>query len=188
MIANSLQELYLGELRDLYDAEHQIIKALPKMISKTSSEELKSALGDHLEITRRQAERLEQIFENMGKPAKARKCKGMAGVIAEGNELLKEAEDEDVRDAAIIASAQKVEHYEMAGYGTARTWATLLGEQDAANLLAETLHEEKEADQKLTDIAESVNVEAREGPGEGGEEVETSSRSRRSSTRSRRAA
>lgn len=187
MKANSLQELYVGELRDLYDAEHQIIKALPKMISKTSSEELKSALSEHLDITRRQAERLEQIFENMGERAKAQKCKGMAGVIEEGNELLKEAEDEDVRDAAIIASAQKVEHYEMAGYGTVRTWATLLGEEDAANLLEETLNEEKEADQKLTDIAESINVEAREGQEEE-EEVETRSRSRRSSTRSRRAA
>ena len=108
MKSNSLQELYLGELRDLYDAEHQIIKALPKMISKTSSEELKSALTEHLEVTRRQAERLEQIFENMGEKAKAQKCKGMAGVIEEGSELLKEAEDEDVRDAAIIASASTI--------------------------------------------------------------------------------
>lgn len=186
MKSNSLQELYLGELRDLYDAEHQIIKALPKMISKTSSEELKSALTEHLEVTRRQAERLEQIFENMGEKAKAQKCKGMAGVIEEGSELLKEAEDEDVRDAAIIASAQKVEHYEMAGYGTVRTWATLLGEDDAVNLLEETLNEEKEADQKLTEIAESINIEAREGDSEE-EEMETPSRSRRS-TRSRRAA
>lgn len=186
MKSNSLQELYLGELRDLYDAEHQIIKALPKMISKTSSEELKSALTEHLEVTRRQAERLEQIFENMGEKAKAQKCKGMAGVIEEGSELLKEAEDEDVRDAAIIASAQKVEHYEMAGYGTVRTWATLLGEDDAVNLLEETLNEEKEADQKLTEIAESINIEAREGESEE-EEMETPSRSRRS-TRSRRAA
>ena len=186
MKSHSLQELYLGELRDLYDAEHQIIKALPKMISKTSSEELKSALTEHLEVTRRQAERLEQIFENMGEKAKAQKCKGMAGVIEEGSELLKEAEDEDVRDAAIIASAQKVEHYEMAGYGTVRTWATLLGEDDAVNLLEETLNEEKEADQKLTEIAESINIEAREGESEE-EEMETPSRSRRS-TRSRRAA
>jgi len=185
--SNSLQELYLGELRDLYDAEHQIIKALPKMISKTTSEELKSALTEHLEITRQQAERLEQIFENMGERAKAKKCKGMAGVIEEGSELLKEAEDEDVRDAAIIASAQKVEHYEMAAYGTVRTWATLLGEQDSANLLEETLNEEKEADQKLTEIAESINVEAREGEGEE-EEAQVSSRSRKSSSRSRRAA
>ena len=187
MKSNALQELYVGELRDLYDAEHQIIKALPKMISKTSSEELKNALSEHLEVTRRQAERLEQIFENMGEKAKAQKCKGMAGVIEEGSELLKEAEDEDVRDVAILASAQKVEHYEMAGYGTVRTWATLLGEQDAANLLEETLNEEKEADQKLTQIADSINVEAREEVGEE-EELETGKRSRKSSSRSRRAA
>ncbi len=187
MKSNSLQELYLGELRDLYGAEHQIIKALPKMISKTTSEELKNALTEHLEVTRQQAERLEQIFENMGEKAKAQKCKGIAGVIEEGSDLLKEAEDEDVRDAAIIASAQKVEHYEMAAYGTVRTWATLLGVQDAVNLLEETLNEEKEADEKLTQIAESINVEAREAEGEE-EEAQTSSRSRKSSSRSRRAA
>lgn len=180
MKANSLRELYVGELRDLYDAEHQIIKALPKMISKTSSEELKDALNEHLEITRQQAERLEQIFENMGERAKAEKCKGMEGVIKEGSELLKEEADEDVRDAAIVASAQKVEHYEMAGYGTARTWASLLGEQEAVDLLQQTLDEEKEADQKLTDIAETINIEAGEG------EVATTSPRRNS--RSRRAA
>jgi ferritin-like metal-binding protein YciE len=187
--SNSLQELYLGELRDLYDAEHQIIKALPKMISKTSSEELNSALTEHLEVTRRQAERLEQIFENMGERAKAQKCKGMAGVIEEGNELLKEAEDEDVRDAGIIASAQKVEHYEIAGYGTVRTWASLLGEEDAVNLLQETLDEEKEADQKLTEISESINVEAQEGESEEEEQLQNTRRGRKgSSSRSRRAA
>lgn len=175
MKANSLRELYLGELRDLYDAEHQIIKALPKMISKVSSEELKSALNEHLDITRQQAERLEQIFQNLGEKAKAEKCAGMEGVIKEGNELLKDVDDEDVRDAAIISAAQKVEHYEMAGYGTARTWASLLGEQDAADLLEETLNEEKEADQKLTDISESINVEAGEG------EVTKASPSRRAS-------
>jgi ferritin-like metal-binding protein YciE len=186
--ANSLQELYVGELRDLYDAEHQIIKALPKMISKTSSEELKSALTEHLEVTRRQAERLETIFENMGERAKAQKCKGMTGVIEEGSELLKDADDENVRDAAIIASAQKVEHYEMAGYGTVRTWASLLGEEDAVNLLEETLNEEKDADQKLTEIAKSINVEARTKEGE--EELAETRRGKRksSSSRSRRAA
>jgi ferritin-like metal-binding protein YciE len=181
--ANSLQELYLGELRDLYDAEQQIIKALPKMMSKASSEELKNALDEHLEVTRQQAERLEQIFENMGQKAKAQKCKGMAGVISEGSELLKEAQDENVRDAAIVASAQKVEHYEIAAYGTVRTWATLLGEQEAADLLEETLNEEKETDQKLSGIAESINVEAGEG-----EVEQPARRSSRRSSRSRRAA
>lgn len=174
MKANSLRELYVGELRDLYDAEHQIIKALPKMISKVSSEELKNALSEHLDITRQQAERLEQIFENMGEKAKAEKCDGMEGVIKERNELLKDTEDDDVRDAAIISAAQKVEHYEMAGYGTARTWASLLGEDEAADLLEQTLDEEKEADQKLTDIADAINVEAGEG------ELAESSQPRRS--------
>lgn len=187
MKATSLQELYLGELRDLYDAEHQILKALPKMIAKTSSDELKSALSEHLEITRQQAERLEQIFENMGEKPKAQKCLGMEGVIKEGNELLKEAGDEDVRDAAIISAAQRVEHYEMAGYGTVRTWASLLGEEEAANLLQQTLNEEKEADQKLTDIAQSINVQAGEGEtAEEGEEDVAPANTRRS--RSRRAA
>lgn len=183
MEANSLQELFIGEIRDLYDAEHQIIKALPKMISKASSEELKDALNEHLDVTRQQAERLEQIFEQMGQKARAQKCKGIEGVIKEGSELLGEVDDEDVRDAAIIASAQKVEHYEMAAYGTVRTWANLLGQEEAARLLEETLNEEKEADQKLTELSESINVEAEQGDVE--EEQET--RPKRS-TKSRRAA
>lgn len=181
MKANSLRELYLGELRDLYDAEHQIIKALPKMISKTSSDELKSALTEHLEVTRQQAERLEQIFQIIGEKAKTEKCHGVEGVIKEGSELLKETDDEGVRDAAIISAAQKVEHYEIASYGTVRTWASLLGEREAADLLEQTLNEEKEADQKLNEIAESVNIEAGEG------EMEEATPSRRTS-RSRRAA
>lgn len=186
MEANSLQELYLGELRDLYDAENQIIKALPKMISKTSSDELKNALNEHLEVTREQAQRLEQIFEQMGQKSKAQKCKGIEGIIKEGSELLSEVDDEDVRDAAIIASAQKVEHYEMAAYGTVRTWANLLGEDEAVRLLEETLDEEKEADQKLTQLAEAINVEA--GGGESVEsEGEEPARPKRS-TKSRRAA
>ena len=187
MEANSLQELYLGELRDLYDAENQIIKALPKMISKTSSDELKNALNEHLEVTREQAQRLEQIFEQMGQKSKAQKCKGIEGIIKEGSELLAEIDEEDVRDAAIIASAQKVEHYEMAAYGTVRTWANLLGEDEAVGLLEETLDEEKEADQKLTQLAEAINVEA--GGGEGVESEAEGERARpKRSTKSRRAA
>jgi ferritin-like metal-binding protein YciE len=180
--ANSLQELYLGELKDLYDAEHQIIKALPKMISKASSEELKSALNEHLEVTRQQAERLEQLFEQMGEKAKAQKCKGIEGIIKEGSELLQEVDDEDTRDVAIIASAQKVEHYEIASYGTVRTWANLLGQDDAAQLLEQTLNEEKEADQKLTDLSESLNVEADAG------EVDSEQARPKRTTKSKRAA
>jgi ferritin-like metal-binding protein YciE len=163
MEINSLQELYLEQLKDLYDAEHQIIKALPKMIDKTESEELKDALNEHLEVTREQASRIERIFSEMGEKAKAEKCKGMQGVIAEGDDLIGEIDDPNVRDAAIIAAAQRVEHYEMAGYGTARTYAQQLGEEEAADLLQETLDEEKEADQKLTELATELNVEAEEG-------------------------
>src|SRR5947207_10276212 len=132
MKANSLQELYVEQLRELYEAEHQIIKALPKMIDQTTSTDLKDALNEHLDVTQTQATRLEQIFEKLGEKAKGEKCKGMQGVIQEGSDLIEDIEDEDTRDAAIIAAAQRVEHYEMAGYGTARTYADLLGEDDAS--------------------------------------------------------
>jgi ferritin-like metal-binding protein YciE len=162
-------------LKDLYDAEHQIIKALPKMIDAASSQELKNALTEHLEITREQATRIEKIFTDMGEKAKAEKCKGMQGVIQEGDDLVGDIDDEDVRDAAIIASAQRVEHYEMAGYGTARTYAELLGEDEAVELLQQTLDEEKEADQKLTDLSSQINVEAQEGRSVRSEETSTTS-------------
>jgi len=176
MKPNSLQELYLNELRDLYDAEHQIIKALPEMIAGATSKDLKSTLNEHLEVTKEQVTRLEQIFDEMGEKPKAEKCKGMQGVIAEGGDLVDEIDDPDLRDAAIIASAQKVEHYEMSGYGTARTYANLLGEDEAARLLEETLEEEKEADQELTTIAGEINVKANEGQ----IEAKTSEASKRS--------
>ena len=184
MKAKSLHELYVEQLKDLYDAEHQILKALPKMISEVSSEQLRSALNEHLQITKQQAGRIERIFENIGQKVKAEKCKGMEGIIKEGNELVKKAEDEDVRDAAIIAAAQRVEHYEIAGYGTVRTYAQLLDEQESAQLLQQTLDEEKEADQELTALAEQINVEAGEG------EVVAGARPARatSTTRTRRVA
>jgi len=189
---NSLQELYVDELKDLYDAENQLIKALPKMIDAASSEELQNALTEHLEVTREQAKRIEQIFQNMGEKLKAEKCKGMEGVIKEGAEILSEDMDENVKDAAIISAAQRVEHYEMAGYGTVRTWANLLGESEAEELLQETLDEEKEADEKLNQLAEQINVQAEAGADEEEEpEVRPSSQQRRpkkSSSRSRRAA
>jgi ferritin-like metal-binding protein YciE len=183
MKINSLQELYTEQLRDLYDAENQIIKALPEMIDAATSPDLKEALNEHLEITRTQATRLEQIFERLGEKAKGEKCKGMQGVIQEGSDLVDEVEDEDTRDAAIIAAAQRVEHYEMAGYGTARNYADLLGQEDAAQLLQQTLDEEKEADQKLTSLAEEINVSAEEG--EGAEATEAT-RARRTKTASSR--
>ncbi|HZQ68644.1 MAG TPA: ferritin-like domain-containing protein [Terriglobales bacterium] len=163
----SLRDLYVDQLRDLYDGENQIIKALPKMIESAESEELRSALEEHLEVTRQQAQRLETIFQGLGENAKGEKCKGMEGVLKEGSDLVKEDMPEAVKDAAIIASAQRVEHYEIAGYGTVRTYAELLGEDEAVNLLQEILDEEKEADEKLSGLAEEINVEAEEGETEG---------------------
>ena len=160
MKANTLQELYVEQLRDLYDAEHQIIKALPKMISAANSKDLRQALTEHLQVTKDQATRIEQILERRGEKTKAEKCKGMQGIIEEGNDLVSKTRDSDVRDAAIIAAAQRVEHYEMAGYGTARTFATLLEEEDASELLQQTLNEEKEADQTLTDLSGNVDENA----------------------------
>jgi ferritin-like metal-binding protein YciE len=190
---SSLQELYLEELKDLYDAENQIIKALPKMIDAASSEELQNALTEHLEVTRGQAKRIEQIFQNMGEKLKAEKCKGMEGVIKEGADILSEDMSEPVKDAAIISAAQRVEHYEMAGYGTVRTWANLLGESEAEELLQQTLDEEKEADEKLNELAEQINVQAESGEGEEEEETKakTASQQRRpkkAASRSRRVA
>jgi len=185
--ATSLRDLYVEQLRDLYDAENQLIKALPKMAQEATSEDLRSALEEHLEVTRQQASRLEQIFEQIGDKAKGEKCKGMEGLIKEGSEVLEEDMDEDVKDAAIIAAAQRVEHYEIAGYGTVRTYANLLGENEAAGLLEQSLEEEKEADQTLNDIAEHINVEAKEAEGER-EEEERPARRTAKSTRRRSAA
>ena len=161
MNTNSLQELYVEQLQDLYSAEQQIIKALPKMIEAAQSDELRSALKEHLEVTRQQAGRIETICQELGEDAQNEKCKGMEGVLKEGSDLVKDA-SEEIRDAAIIAAAQRVEHYEMAGYGTARTYATLLGFGDAAGMLEQTLEEEKEADQTLSELAQELNLEALE--------------------------
>jgi len=156
----ALQKLFTNEVADLYDAEQQILKALPKMIEGCSSPELREALQEHLTVTQGQVARLEEIFRDLGeKPSK--KCKGMAGIIAEGDEMLKENLEASSKDAGIIGAAQKVEHYEIASYGTARTLADVLGNERAAQLLEETLDEEKEADELLTQIAESsINMEA----------------------------
>jgi ferritin-like metal-binding protein YciE len=175
---NSLRELYVEQLRDLYDAENQLIKALPKMAKEATSDELRQGIEEHLEQTRGQAERLEQIFEQLGEKAKGKKCKGMQGLIEEGQETLEEDMEEDTKDAAIIAAAQRVEHYEISGYGTARTYANLLGENEAAELLEQTLQEEKETDQKLNQLAEEINVEAAQGESEE-EDEEKQSRSSR---------
>lgn len=177
MAIESLNDLFIEQLRDLYDAENQLVKALPKMAEGATSDELREGIEEHLEQTKGHVERIEQIFESLGGKAKAKKCKGMEGVIKEGSEALDEDMDADVKDAAIIAAAQRVEHYEIAGYGTARTFANLLGEREAASLLEQTLQEEKDTDAKLTELAEGINVAAEKGEGEEAE-LETESESR----------
>jgi ferritin-like metal-binding protein YciE len=152
----TMEDLFLEEIRDLLDAEKQITKALPKMARATTSEELKSAFEDHLEQTRGHVERLERIFSAIGAKSGGVKCKGMEGLLKEGDEMVSNTDPGNVRDAGLIAAAQRVEHYEMAGYGSARTFANLLGRNDAANLLEETLNEEKDTDELLTEIAEGM--------------------------------
>jgi ferritin-like metal-binding protein YciE len=158
---NPLDELLVDELRDLYSAENQIIKALPKMAKAAASPELRRAFERHLEETRRQVERLDQIGEELDVKMTGKKCKGMEGLIAEGRELLEEDLEEDALDAGLIGAAQKVEHYEIAAYGTARTHAEMLGYRKIARLLQQTLNEEGATDKKLTALAENiVNAEA----------------------------
>lgn len=161
MQMKTLNDLYVDELRDLYNAETQLLEALPKMAEAATHRELKAAFKEHLTVTKEQVKRLEQIFKDLGESPEGKICKGMKGLIAEGNEAIKEIKDPDVRDAALIGAAQRVEHYEMAGYGTARTFARRLGYTDAAKLLDTTIHEEGDADHKLTQIAESqINEDA----------------------------
>jgi ferritin-like metal-binding protein YciE len=161
MSMDSLKKLYIDELKDLYSAETQLVKALPKMAKKATAPELKKAFQDHLEETKGHVERLEEIFEELEEKPTGKTCKGMKGLIEEGQEVIDEDGDEAVLDAALIGAAQRVEHYEIAGYGVARTFATHLGEDDAADLLQETLDEEGEADKLLTQIAEEdINFEA----------------------------
>ena len=158
---NPLEELLIDELKDIYSAENQIVKALPKMVKAASSPELKRAFERHLEETRRQVERLDQIGQALDTKLTGKKCKGMEGLIEEGKELIEEDLDDNAKDAGLIGAAQKVEHYEIAAYGTARTHAELLGFAKAAKLLQQTLDEEGATDKKLTQLAESIiNVEA----------------------------
>jgi ferritin-like metal-binding protein YciE len=161
MSVETLEELFIDELKDLYSAEKQIVRALPKLAKAASTPELQEALQSHLEETRGQVERLEQIAEIVGKKLTGKTCAGMKGVLEEGSEVLEEVEKGNVRDAALIGASQRVEHYEMAGYGTARDFAKLLGLGDVVELLEQTLEEEKAADQKLTTISKSVNRQAK---------------------------
>jgi ferritin-like metal-binding protein YciE len=180
---NSLRDLWIEEMRDLYNAENQLLKALPKMAKKASSPELKEAFESHLEETETHVERLDQIFQNLGKKPTGKTCKAMKGLIEEGSEMMKEKGPASVLDAGIIAAAQRVEHYEMAGYGVVRTFASILGEDEAEDLLQETLDEEGAADEKLTEIAEStVNEEAEDAEEE---EVRKPAAKNRTAVRSR---
>ena len=157
----TLEDLYMDLLKDLYSAEKQLVKALPKLAKNAENSQLQRAFQDHLKQTEGHVERIERIVSELGGSPRGKKCVGMEGLIEEGNELLQENAEPDVLDAGLIAAAQKVEHYEIAGYGTARTWAERLGYNNQAQLLQQTLDEEGEADKKLTQIAESfVNVEA----------------------------
>jgi ferritin-like metal-binding protein YciE len=158
---STLTDLFEDELRDVYDAEKQILKALPKIIKASSNDELRKALSSHLEETRGQVERLEQAFESLDLKPKGKHCAGMAGILEEGSDLLEEDGDEAVLDAAFIAGCQRVEHYEITAYGTLMAWAKLLGYRDAFNLLKANEQEEKAADAKLSKLAEStVNRQA----------------------------
>jgi ferritin-like metal-binding protein YciE len=169
---NALMELYVDELKDLYDAENRLVKALPKVAKAATSEKLRSAVEQHLEQTRGHVDRLKEIFDNMGEKATGKKCAGMMGILKEGEEIMEEDYEGEAMDAALISAAQRVEHYEIAAYGCVRTWAELLGENEASNLLEKTLEEEKETDEKLTELAEEINVKAKEIGSEEGEEGE----------------
>jgi ferritin-like metal-binding protein YciE len=149
----SIEELFIHECKDLLSAEKQLVKALPKMAKGAGNERLRSAFEEHLEQTKTHVERLEEVFSLLGKTARAEHCKGMEGLLEEGSELLEEEGEATVKDAAIIGAAQKVEHYEISGYGSARTLAELLGHEEAVQLLQQTLDEEKAADAKLTKLA-----------------------------------
>jgi ferritin-like metal-binding protein YciE len=166
MTKDSLKDLYIDELRDLFSAENQLTKALPKMAKAASSEDLQQAFEEHLEQTKGHIERLEQVFEMLDEKATGKKCLGMEGLIKEGAEIMGEDFTNEVMDAALISAAQRVEHYEIAVYGTVCAYADLLVESDQASLLRETLAEEKETDQKLTELAKTINLEAQEGGSE----------------------
>lgn len=160
---NGLRELYIDELKDLYSAETRLVKALPKLAKAASSEELSQGFEEHLEQTKGHVERLEKIFESLDESPKGKKCAGMEGLIKEGSEVMEEDYEGAVMDAGLIGAAQRVEHYEIAGYGTASEFATLLGEEEHASLLNQTLEEEKETDEKLTELAKTINSAANEG-------------------------
>jgi ferritin-like metal-binding protein YciE len=181
MADEGLKELYIDELKDLYNAENQLVKALPKMAKAASSDQLRQGFEKHLEQTRGHVQRLQKIFQALGESPKGKKCKGMEGLIEEGSEAMEEDYEGSVKDTALIGAAQRVEHYEIAGYGTVRSMAEILGEDDHVSLLEETLEEEKETDEKLTELAEQINTHANESGNE--QPDEASSRDKKKSRR-----
>lgn len=185
MPQSELRELFVDELKDLYSAEKQLVKALPKMAKAASSEELKSAFAEHLEQTKGHVQRLEEIFEALEESPRGKKCAGMEGLIKEGEEAIQEDYEGAVKDAALIGAAQRVEHYEIAAYGTAKALAEVIGESEHASTLEETLDEEKETDEKLTSISEQVNEEANSEP-DAEEEEEEEPQAKRKTARGRR--
>jgi ferritin-like metal-binding protein YciE len=183
----ALRELYLDELRDLYDAEDRLVKALPKLAKEAESQELRAGIEEHLEQTKGHVDRLREIFEAMGEKASGKRCAAMVGLIQEGEEMMDEDFETGVKDAALISAAQRVEHYEIAAYGCVKTWAALLGEKEAENLLQQTLDEEKEADEKLTQLSQEINVEAVSGKSAMQDEDESEVRRARAKARSAKA-
>ena len=158
MQENQLKELYVEELKDIYSAENQLVKALPKMAKAATSEDLRAGFEEHLEQTKEHVARLEKIFKALGESPKGKTCKGMQGLITEGSEMIEEDPEPEMLDAGLISAAQRVEHYEIAAYGCVATYAELLGEDDAAELLRTTENEEKETDEKLTELSKELNV------------------------------
>lgn len=188
MQKDSLRELYVNELKDLYSAETQLVKALPKMAKASSNAELRQGFEEHLRQTSEHVSRLEQIFEMLGEKPSGKKCLGMEGLVKEGAETMSEDYEDALMDAALIGAAQRVEHYEIAGYGTVRAFAELLGENEHVSLLEQTLEEEKQTDEKLSQLADQINSQADQGE-VGQEEDEQGTASRQpAKSRSRRAA
>jgi ferritin-like metal-binding protein YciE len=184
MQKDSLRELYVAELKDLYNAETQLVKALPKMAKASSNAELRQGFEEHLRQTSEHVSRLEQIFEMLGEKPTGKKCLGMEGLVKEGAETMKEDYEDELMDAALIGAAQRVEHYEIAGYGTVRAFAEVLGENEHVSLLEQTLEEEKMTDEKLTQLSEQINS----GAGIGGEDTLDRQTTKQNKGASRRAA
>jgi ferritin-like metal-binding protein YciE len=188
MANDGLKKIYIDELKDLYNAESQLVKALPKMAKAAASDQLRRGFEEHLKQTKGHVQRLEKIFQELEESPKGKKCMGMEGLVKEGSEVMEEDFEDAVRDAALIGAAQRVEHYEIAAYGTVCAFAKTLGETEQASLLQETLEEEKETDEKLTELATEINEQASKGDNEESENARKAVGKNQNKTRSRRVA